>query len=397
MSGTTVRWVLPLALIATVFLLIAAACWGGETDTVPEPAPPVEGLPEGFQRMTEVWQLLQREHVDRGDLDADELSDGAIRGMLRALDDPYAAYLTPEQYSVDSQDILGFFEGIGAEVGMRDGRITIIAPIPDSPADMAGIRPGDVILEIEGESTQGISLLDAVRIIRGEEGTPVTLLVLHRDESLPKEITIVRGVIPLESVRLLMQVGGIGHLRVLSFSGTTNTEIEAAFERFERSRGLGLVLDLRNNPGGLLSSVISVTSQFLDDGLVLYQIDADGERTDWKVKGEGKATDVPMVVLVNEFSASASEVLAGAIIDHGRAPVVGATTFGKGSINNQWPLSDGSGVNFTVARWFTPNGVQIEGEGIEPDVVVEGSEDETEDVQFDRALEILQEQIASSR
>ncbi len=397
MSGTRVRWVLPLALIATVFLLIAAACWRSETDTVPEPAPSVEGLPEGFQRMTEVWQLLQREHVDRGNLDADELSDGAIRGMLRALDDPYAAYLTPEQYSIDSQDILGFFEGIGAEVGMRDGRVTIIAPIPDSPADMAGIRPGDVILEIEGENTQGISLLDAVRIIRGEKGTPVTLLVLHRDESRPEEITIVRGVIPLESVRLLMQVGGIGHLRVLSFSGTTNTEIEAAFERFERSRGLGLVLDLRNNPGGLLSSVISVTSQFLDDGLVLYQIDADGERTDWKVKGGGKATDIPMVVLVNEFSASASEVLAGAIIDQGRAPVVGATTYGKGSINNQWPLSDGSGVNFTVARWFTPNGVQIEGEGIEPDVVVEGSEDETEDVQFDRALEILQEQIASSR
>ena len=159
---------------------------------------------------------------------------------------------------------------------------------------------------------------------------------------------------------------------------------------------MGLVLDLRNNPGGLLSSVISVTSQFLDDGLVLYQIDADGERTDWKVKGGGKATDIPMVVLVNEFSASASEVLAGAIIDQGRAPVVGATTFGKGSINNQWPLSDGSGVNFTVARWFTPNGVQIEGEGIEPDVVVEGSEDDAEDIQFDRALEILQEQIASS-
>ena len=396
MSGTTVPWALPPALIAMVLLLIAVGCSGTEAETVPEAAPPVEGLPEGFQRMTEVWQLLQREHIDRGNLDADQLSDGAIRGMLRALDDPYAAYLTPEQYAIDSQDILGFFEGIGAEVGMRDGRITIIAPIPDSPADMAGIRPGDVILEIEGESTQGISLLDAVRIIRGEKGTPVTLLVLHRDESRPEEITIVRGVIPLESVRLLMQVGGIGHLRVLTFAGTTNTELEAAFERFERSRGRGLVLDLRNNPGGLLSSVISVTSHFLDEGLALYQIDADGKRTDWNVKDGGKATDIPMVVLVNEFSASASEVLAGAIIDHGRAPVVGVTTFGKGSINNQWPLSDGSGVNFTVARWFTPNGVQIEGEGIEPDVVVEGSEDDAEDIQFDRALEILQEQIASS-
>ena len=314
--------------------------------------------------------------------------------MLQALDDPYAAFLNPDQFSLESQDIQGFFEGIGAEVGLREGQITILAPMPDTPAEKAGIRPGDVILEIEGESTQGISLIEAVRNIRGKKGTSVQLLVLHRNSSEPELLTIIRGVIPLESVRLLMQVGRIGHLRVFSFTGTTNKELEQAFERFERSKGVGLVVDLRNNPGGLLTTVVDVTSQFISDGLVLYQIDAQGNRTDWKVKQGGKAKTIPMVVLVNEFSASASEVFVGAIMDRGRATVIGTTTFGKGSVNNLWPLTDGSGINFTIAKWFTPSGLQIEGEGISPDIVQEGSEDESDDVQLDLAIEILQEQIA---
>ena len=192
----------------------------------------------------------------------------------------------------------------------------------------------------------------------------------------------------------LMQVGRIGHLRLFTFAGTTNRELKEALERFERAQGVGLVLDLRNNPGGLLSSVVDVTSQFIDGGLVLYQLDAQGKRTDWKVKGGGKARDIPMVVLVNEFSASASEVLVGAIMDLNRATVVGTTTFGKGSVNKLWPLTDGAGVNFTVARWFTPSGTLIEGEGISPNIIQENSEDETEDVQLDRAIEVLREEIA---
>ena len=394
MTKSRMRWTVALFPIFVMALLAAVACGGSGASSKSATDAALEALPAEFQRVAEVWRLLQREHIEGGNLDPQQLSDGAISGMMRALDDPYAAFLNPNQFSLESQDIQGFFEGIGAEVGLRDGQITILAPMPDTPADKAGIRPGDVILEIEGETTQGISLIEAVSKIRGEKGTSVRLLVLHRNSSEPELLTIVRGVIPLESVRLLMQVGRIGHLQLFSFTGTTSEELQKALERFERSKGVGLVVDLRNNPGGLLSTVVEVTSQFIDDGLVLYQIDAQGNRTDWKVKQGGKAKTIPMVVLVNEFSASASEVFVGAVMDNDRATVIGATTYGKGSVNNLWPLSDGSGVNFTVAKWFTPGGIQIEGEGIAPDVVQERHEDESEDVQLDLAIEILNEQIA---
>ena len=397
------KHLMPGAVVAVLVLAGALLASIGCEGSNPSPAPTTseteaeetrEGLPVEFLRMVEVWELLEREHIDGGDLDAKELSDGAIRGMLGALDDPYAGFLTAAQYGLESQDIQGFFEGIGAEVGMRDGQITILAPIPDTPAEMAGIRPGDVILEIEGESTQGMSLLEVIGKIRGEKGTPVDLKVRHLSSGESEVITIVRGVIPLESVSLLMQVGRIGLLRISSFTATTNNELEEALARFERSQGVGLIVDLRNNPGGLLSTTVDVTSQFLEDGLVLYQVDAKGERREWEVRTGGKAKDIPMVVLVNEFSASASEVFLGAIKHHNRATSIGVTTFGKGSVNNLWPLSDGSGVNFTIAHWFTPDGVQIEGEGIPPDIVQESSEDESDDLQFDLAIEVLQEQIA---
>jgi carboxyl-terminal processing protease len=379
-----------VAILAAV-LLLAVACFGGSD----EPDTAIEGLPAEFQRLSEVWDLLVQEHIDGGELDPAAISDGAIRGMLVALDDPYAGFLDSEQYSLETEDIRGFFGGIGAEVGIRDGVMTILAPMPDTPAEAAGIRPGDVILEVDGVSIQGLSLLEVVQLIRGDKGTKVKILIRHLSSAEPVLIEIERDIINLKCVELLMQVGRIGHLRLSGFTGTTNDDLKEALERFERSQGLGIVLDLRNNPGGLVSSVVDVTSQFIDDGLVLYQIDAKGNRRNWDVSSGGKALDIPMVVLVNEFSASASEVFTGAIIDNERATVIGATTFGKGSVNNLWPLNDGSGINFTTARWFTPNGVLIEGEGITPDVLLDPiEENEDDDIYLDRAIEILKEQIS---
>ena len=391
MSGPVLRRIAFLFLIVVCAAGIAAACVTVSDSEEPET---VKRLPPEFDRLAEVWELLQQEHIAGQNLDPAAVSDGAIRGMLAAIEDPYAAFVDRQQFPLSQQDIQGFFEGIGAEVGIRDGAITILAPIEDSPADMAGLKPGDVILEVDGESIRGLGLLEVVGRIRGEKGTTVRLLVRRMSSGASEELTIERGVIPIESVRLLMQVGRIGHLRITGFTGTTNDDLATAIERFERSKGLGMVVDLRYNPGGLVSSVVDVTSQFIDEGLVLYQIDARGDRRDWNLTPGGLALEIPVVVLVNEFSASASEVFAGAIMDHGRAQVIGATTFGKGSVNKLWPLSDGSGVNFTTARWFTPNGTLIEGEGIVPDVLQDASEDESEDLQLDRAIEALKELIA---
>jgi carboxyl-terminal processing protease len=377
-----------IVVTAMAVVLLAASC-SGSSDTS------IEGLPPEFQRLAEVWELLNREHIDAESLDPEVISNGAVRGMIQALDDPYAGFLNQEQYSLEQEDIRGFFGGIGAEVGVRDGAMTVLSPMPDTPAEEAGVKPGDVILEVDGESIRGLSLLEVVRLIRGEKGTKVTLLLRHLRSSEPVSIEIVRDIINLESVNLLMQVGRIGHLRISGFTGTTNGDLAEALARFERSQGVGLVVDLRNNPGGLVSSVVDVTSQFIDNGLVLYQVDANGNRRNWGVKSGGTALDVPMVVLVNEFSASASEVFAGAIIHNQRAKIIGTTTFGKGSVNNLWPLNDGSGVIFTTARWFTPDGLLIEGEGITPDVVLEPIEDdEDDDVHLDQAIEILKEEIS---
>ena len=384
-----------LALLVLLASVVAMAVGCGESADAETEAETVEGLPPEFVKLAEVWALLQERHIDAAAIDPQAAADGAIRGMMDSIDDPHAGYLDSDQYSMMRQDIQGHFEGIGAQVGVRNGLITIIAPIPDTPADEAGILARDVILEIDGESTQGLELFEVINRIRGEKGTTVRLLVRRERTGETELLEIERGVIPLESVRLTMLVGRIGHLRITSFSGTSKEELETALARFERSQGLGLVVDIRNNPGGLVSSVVEVTSQFVDEGLVLYQLDGQGNRRDWNAESGGSALDVPMVVLMNNGSASASEVFAGAIMHHGRAETIGETTFGKGSVNNLWPLFDGSAVNFTIGRWYTPSGQLIEGQGITPDIIQEAPEDDDEDIQLDFAIERLKELIES--
>ena len=393
-----------LTLFAVLLLfggIVAVACiniGGSDEDTPDDPEEQtIEGLPPEFAKLADVYELLEREHIDAGNFDPNALTDGAIRGMLEATGDDHASYLDPDQYAFNREEIQGNFEGIGAEVTIKNGLITIVAPIPDTPADEAGVKPGDVILSIDGESVVGWDLFQAITRIRGEKGTPVRIEVRRDRTGETEELEIIRGVIQLESVRLTMLVGRIGHLRISSFAGTTTEELSRAIERFERSRGLGLVVDVRNNPGGLLTSVVAVTGQFIDEGMVLYQLDGEGNRRDWNADGGGELVDVPMVILVNEFSASASEVFAGAIMYHQRATTIGAKTFGKGSVNNLWPLFDGSAVNFTIGRWYTPDGKLIEGEGIIPDILQESSEDDSEDLQLDLALEELTQLIERSQ
>ena len=386
-----------LAVVAA--LVIAAGCVSvrfGKSDDGTAPTPEagasagIEGLPSEFDILAEVWAHLQEEHLRGRELDAELLSQGAARGIIEALDDPHAAYLTPEQQQQESQDLRGEFEGIGAHVGMRDGRITIIAPIADTPADKAGLKPGDILTSINGESAEGLSIMEAVGRIRGPKGEAVELGVFRPSRGEPLTVTIVRDVILVESVSLRMLVGRIAHLRITSFTDSTNQEAVEAIETLHRLGASGIILDLRNNPGGFLRTVVDVTSQFVDEGIALYEVDGQGKRNDWPLKKGGLAKDIPMVVLVNEYSASGSEVLAGAIRDNDRASIIGTVTFGKGSVNTLRKLSDGSGIFFTIAHWHTPSGALIEGDGLEPDIVVEQTEDSDDDLQLDRAIEELE-------
>ncbi|MFH1560877.1 MAG: S41 family peptidase [Chloroflexota bacterium] len=370
--------------------------------------------------IVEVWNSLSQEFVEKDDLDAsvlsraaieamleiqrdapgkldpDVLSQAAIEAMLDSLGDPYTSFLDPHEYELYAEDSQGKFEGIGAHVNVVDARITIVEPLPDTPAERAGIRAGDVVLEVDGVSTEGWSLIESIIKIRGPKGTSVRLLVQHQDAQEPVLIEIVRSVIQLDSIRWEMLPGAIAYVEISTFADNTDEVLADVLREIEKQHAQGLVLDVRNNLGGFLSTTVNIASQFLKDGLVLYSTDGDGNKTDYKVKPGGLALDIPLVVLVNQFSASASEVLSGALQDHERAVLVGTTTFGKGSVNLPKRLSNGSGLYFTVARWYSPNGRLIEGEGLEPDIRVEAGSTGDEDPQLERALEYLGAQVAAT-
>ncbi len=324
----------------------------------------------------EAWSIIFRDYVDRDRLDVEALREGAIRGMIEALDDPHSAYLDIEAYHLSMEGLEGKFEGIGAYIGVdEDGKLMIIAPIDESPADKAGVRAGDAVLEIDGASAAEMSLAEAVLAIRGPKGTSVRLLVLHQGEIEPEEIEIIREEIELSSVYFEM-MEDIVYLRITNFTERTDDELFPLLEEIKQEGATGMVLDLRSNPGGLLSTVIDVASRFLDDGVVVYVVDNEGEKTASSVRRKGVVTELPLVVLVDSYSASGSEVLAGALQDHNRATIAGSQTYGKGSINILRQLTDGSGIYITTGRWQTPNGRFIEGEGIKPDYLLEPEEED---------------------
>jgi len=319
-----------------------------------------------LESIEQAWHIILSDYVNQDKLDADTLSQAAIEGMVEALDDPYTIYLDAETYQLGLSNLEGKFEGIGAYVGVEDGQLIIITPVADSPAAKAGIRAGDVILEINGSPTSEISLAEAVLSVRGPKGTTVSLLILHQGETKPEEIEIVRTEIELSSVHFKMR-GDIAYINITDFSERTNEELSPVLQTIAQEAAIGIILDLRNNLGGLLQTVIDVAGRFLEEGIVVNVIDNQGKLTASAVKPGGATTDLPLVVLVNNYSASGSEVLAGALQDYNRATIAGTRTYGKGSVNILHRLSDGSGLYIATAYWLTPNGRPIEGKGIDPD------------------------------
>ena len=348
---------------------------GTQATQTPKPiADEPAALPDGLQIVWETYSILVSEYVIQEKIDPAVLAEAAVIGMLDALDDRYTAYIPPSTFKIDQDGFQGKFGGIGAQVEASPDRngVIITKPLPNTPAEKAGIKAGDRILAVDGEDALGWSVIEAVNKIRGEKGTDVVLTVEHVGSLDPVDITITRDTIDDPSVTV-MEVADTdyGRIRIAQFTAETPKEVREGVQQLIDDGAKGIILDLRGNPGGLLSSTVNVASEFLTDGLVTYEVDSRGDREDWKVKKGGHFPDIPLVTLVDNFSASGSEVLTGALQDHGRTVAIGTNTYGKGSVNLLRGLSNGGGVYLTIGRWFTPNGRMIEEIGIDPDVVVE--------------------------
>jgi carboxyl-terminal processing protease len=318
----------------------------------------------------DVLSVVQNSYVE--EVSSDNLIKGAITGMIHTLD-PHSSYLTPEMLKQVEVETKGTFGGLGIEIGMKDGFLTVIAPIEDTPAARAGLQAGDRIVRIENESTKNMNVMDAVKRLRGEPGTKVTIAVVRESSTDAKVYTITRDIIKVKSVRSKYLGDGIGYIRLAQFQQDSHAEVERAIQGFLKEKdGLkGLVLDLRNNPGGLLDQAVKIADEFIDSGLIVYTDGrVEAQKTKYAAHKDGTYTGFPIVVLVNAGSASASEIVAGALQDHGRAIILGQRTFGKASVQTILPLDDGSALRLTTARYYTPNGRSIQAKGIEPDILV---------------------------
>ncbi len=318
---------------------------------------------------SQVLDLVERNYVEP--VTAKKLIYGAIQGMLSSLD-PHSAFMKPEDFKELQVETKGKFTGIGIEITIKDGVLTVVSPIEGTPAFRAGIRANDKILKINGKSTKNMTLIQAVKLLRGPKGTKVTISIYRQGWNKLKDITITRDVIPIRSVRSKILEDGYGYVRISNFQAKTGDELRKALKKLEDKKGLkGLVLDLRNNPGGLLDQAVKVSDEFLESGLIVY---TDGRLMDQRMRFTAKPNidhhDYPLVVLVNGGSASASEIVAGALQDNKRAIIVGTQTFGKGSVQTIIPLEGGAAIRLTTARYYTPSGRSIQAKGITPDIIV---------------------------
>jgi carboxyl-terminal processing protease len=324
---------------------------------------------EPLKRFSRVLDIVETHYVQN--ITRKELITDAIKGMLQQLD-PHSTYMTDDEFKDMQINTSGEFGGIGIEISMENGRLIVVSPIEDTPAYKAGLKSGDFILEVDGETTQDMTLMQAVKRIRGPKGSKVTLTILHEGSQKPEEVAITRGTIPIISVKSQVLEDGYLYIRLTRFNENTTHDMREKLQEYAKKHPLkGIVLDLRNNPGGLLDQAVSVADTFLSKGLIVYiQGRNADQRKDYPAQNDKADLKTPLVVLINPGSASASEIVAGALQDHNRALLIGERTFGKGSVQTLIPLADGSGIKLTTALYYTPSGRSIQAEGIEPDVKV---------------------------
>ena len=388
------RFTVIIVSIVALFVGFNAGYLLGQSPAAPFRAFPTAPLSqetsEAFEPFWEVYDLVQSRYFEQP-LDDDVLAEGAINGLLAALDDPHTRYLSPQDEIAEREGFEGEIQGIGVEVTSKDGKITVVSPIEGSPAYDAGLRPGDILREAEDVDLTDMSIMEAARLIRGPVGTTVSLLIERDGETF--EVEIERDIIKIDSVRGEILDENIAYVRLSHFGTRTSEELDGVLSDLLAQEPDGLILDLRRNPGGALDAVVDIADEFLPKSTVLIQEFADGIEREYNASDKGAAEEIPLVVLIDEGSASASEVLAGAIQDHDRGVLIGQTTFGKGTVQTWQELSNGGGVRITFARWLTPNEHWVHEEGLEPDISVELPEvedvDDFTDTQLQAAINYL--------
>jgi len=370
---------------------------GSQTSlTIPESSS--SGSPELdklFEPFWETWNYVNEQFVDQP-VDHTLMMRGAIDGMLASLGDPHTSYMDPEIFQQQNAPLQGEYEGIGAWVDVSGEFLIIISPMPGSPAEAAGLKPDDQVIAVDGEDMTGIEGNLVLRRILGEAGTDVTLTIFRPSSNESFDVTITRQKITIPSVTGEMLENDIAYVQLINFGDKTHQDLKKILRDLLKEKPVGLILDLRNNGGGYLNTAIDVTSEFVNQSPIMYEVFGDGERITYKAKPNGLATDIPLVVLINEGTASASEITAGAIQDYERGVLVGKTSYGKGSVQNWVTLQNDQGaIRVTIARWLTPNERQINELGLTPDIEVEITEEDIEaerDAQLEKAIEILQNQ-----
>jgi len=354
-----------------------------------------EMLFNNLEPFFEALNLVRSEYVKK-DIDLDMVIQGAIRGMLETLDDPYTRYMDPQALKREQEDMfLGHFGGLGIIISIEDDQLIIISPIEDTPAYRAGIKAGDKIVEIDGKSTEGMGLDEAVNILRGEKGTEIIIGIKREKIEEIFKIPIIRDIIEVKAVKkeVMGKHNNLAYIRITTFNVNTEPELKEALNEFKKDSDIqGIILDLRNNPGGLLDSAIEVASKFIKEGPIVHIKDRDGIVASIESKGN-EYPEWPLFVLVNEGSASASEIVAGAIQDSGRGKLLGEKTFGKGVVQQVFNLYNGSGIAITTSEYFTPNERSINHIGIEPDILIEPVEDDEQDMQLNKTIQLLEEEL----